>query len=442
MSALITGIGAGSPAEKAGIRTGDRLLSINGHEIDDVLDYRFYAAEKRICVRVARDGVEREFTVRKGEYEDPGMEFETYLMDSHHSCRNNCIFCFVDQMPPGMRESLYFKDDDARLSFLFGNYITLTALSEKEIQRIIDMHISPVNISVHTTNPELRVKMMRNRFAGESLKIMDRFYGAGIKMNCQIVVCPGYNDGAELIKTVRDLAAMYPCVESIACVPVGLTGYREGLTPLRPFDKSLAVKTLNIIEELQMEFYHEKGSRIVYPSDEFYLLAERELPGDEWFEEYPQLENGVGMLTLFEKQFDEALESMPDLIPDRNIAVATGEAAAGMINGLVDKACKKWHNLRCRVFTVKNEFFGGGVTVTGLITATDIIKTLSGSLDGQEELLISESMLRHGETVFLDDISVEELEGRLSIRVVTVENDGAVLAEAFAGAGNGRGGRE
>ena len=435
MSAVITGIAPHSPAAKAGIKQGDVLLSLNGNSVEDVLDYRFYMTEKKLRVLVSRDGREKTFTVRKGEYDDLGLLFETYLMSEHRRCRNNCIFCFVDQMPQGMRESLYFKDDDARLSFLFGNYITLTALSEREVERIIKMHISPINISVHTTNPELRVRMMKNRFAGESLKIMDRFAEAGIKMNCQLVLCPGINDGDELVRTVHDLAQLHPAVESVACVPVGLTKYRDGLEPLTPYNETIAAETLDLIERLGMELWHEKGTRFVYPSDEFYLLAKRDLPQDDWFEDYPQLENGVGMLTLFETQFNIALQNAPEQIKDRTVAVATGEAAAPMLTRLAKKATEKWQNLRVTVYTVTNRFFGEQITVAGLLTAADLTEQLSGKLNAPE-LLLSASMLRHGENVFLDDVTADELAKRLHTRLTFTGEDGGEFLDALLGEDN------
>lgn len=432
MSARITGVAPGSPAAKAGIKEGDVLLSLNGNGIEDVLDYRFYMTERELCILVEREGEEKIFTLRKGEYDDLGLDFETYLMDGHHRCRNDCIFCFIDQMPPGMRESLYFKDDDSRLSFLFGNYITLTGLSEREIQRIIKMHISPINISVHTTNPELRVKMMKNRFAGESLKILDRFAEAGIKMNCQLVLCPGWNDREELVRSIRDLSALWPAVESIACVPVGLTKYRDGLTKLEPYNQQTAGETLDIIDRMGMDLWHKTGSRIVYPSDEFYLLAERPLPGDDWFEDYPQLENGVGMLTLFETQFRDAMEYAPEKVEARHVAVATGEAAAPLIASLAEKAMAKWTNLKVDVYPIHNDFFGDTVTVAGLITAADLTAQLTGRLTAPE-LLLSSTMLRHGENVFLDDVTTDELGKRLHTCVVPVGEDGADLLDAMLG---------
>ena len=431
MPAKIVSVKKRSPADKAGIKPGDELISINNNAIEDVLDYRFYMTEERLCVVIKRGEGEREYKIKKREYDDLGLEFETYLMDCHRRCRNDCIFCFIDQMPPGMRESLYFKDDDSRLSFLFGNYITLTGLSEREIDRIIKMHISPINISVHTTNPELRVKMMKNRFAGESLKIMERFYKAGIKMNCQIVVCPGYNDGDELKRTISDLGAMYPCVESIACVPVGLTKYREGLCELKPFDQKSASETLDLIEQMGMIFAVEKGARIVYPSDEFYLLSKRELPDHDWYEDYAQLENGVGMLTLFKKEFYDALgDTDVRLHTKRRVAIATGEAAAKTITELAAAAQEKFENLTCSVYVIKNNFFGERITVAGLLTAADLADQLSNKLDA-DELLISSAMLKKNDDVFLDDVTLSELCDKLGIRVRPVECDGYAFLDAI-----------
>ena len=299
MGVKISGVERHSPAAKAGLQVGETLLQIDSNEIEDVLDYRFYMTAERLTLLVqSPDGEKRRVRIRKGEYEDLGLDFETYLMDEQRSCRNKCVFCFIDQMPPGMRETLYFKDDDARMSFLYGNYITLTNLSEHDIERTIRMKISPINISVHTTNPELRCRMMNNRFAGKALDIMQRLANAGIAMNAQLVLCPGLNDGEELKRSLRDLLKLAPTLKTISCVPVGLTKYRDNLYPLRPYTKDEAAATIDLIDSFGDQALEAFGDRICYASDEFYLLAGRKLPAPAFYGDFNHLENGVGMLTL------------------------------------------------------------------------------------------------------------------------------------------------
>lgn len=436
MSVMISGVEKGSLAKKAGILPGEELVSINGNEILDVLDYRFYMTEERLSVLIRdRDGKPRKISIRKDEYDDIGLEFETYLMDKQQSCRNQCIFCFIDQMPPGMRESLYFKDDDARMSFLFGNYITLTNLTDRDVERIIKMHISPVNISVHTTNPELRCKMMKNRFAGESLRHMYRLAQAGIGINCQLVLCPGINDGEELKKSLEDLENLYPSVQSIACVPVGLTDYREGLYPLEPYTPQSAAEVIRVIDEFSDRTQAEHGVRLCYPADEFFLTAGIPIPDGEYYGDFNQLENGVGMLATMRDEFAAALKLVEDEpCKDRKISIATGVAASDFIRGLVDEAGKKWHNLDCTVYAVKNDFFGHKITVTGLLTGRDLIAQLKDR-DLGETLLLSSSMLRQNTDVFLDDVTVPELEKALGVRVRVTENDGYDFLDALLGVG-------
>ena len=431
MAVIIKSVEENSPCGKVGIKAEDKLVSINRKEILDVLDYRFYQNEKKLVLAVETNGRLRRFKIKKDEYEELGLNFETYLMDKKHTCRNNCIFCFIDQMPKGMRESLYFKDDDSRLSFLFGNYITLTNITEHEIKRIIKLHISPINISVHTTNPELRCKMMHNRFAGEALDVLYRFAKAGIEINCQLVLCPGYNDGKELERTLNDLISL-KTVHCIAAVPVGLTGHRENLTKLEPFSKKTAGDVLDIMHRIGDECVEKYGERKVFAADEFYLLAQRQMPDAEFYEDFMQLENGVGMWALFLKQATEAIAQYSDsaLEHKKNVSVATGEAAYPLIKKLVDISVKKWHNLNCEVYAIKNEFFGGKITVTGLVTGGDIKKQLSGKKLG-EKLLISANMLRHEQDKFLDDITVEQLGEDLNTTVLAVENDGAEFIRAL-----------
>ncbi len=434
MAVEIQAVTPDSPAARGGVQAGDKLVSINGNGIDDLLDYRFYMTDQVLKLALERRGEPFLVRVEKEEYEDLGLEFATFLMDRHRTCRNGCIFCFIDQMPKGMRDSLYFKDDDSRLSFLFGNYITLTNLTEKEIQRMIDMHISPVNISVHTTNPALRVRMMRNRFAGEALQILPRLYAAGIKMNCQLVICPGINDGEELRRSIRDLTAMHESVESIAVVPVGLTKFREGLCQLQPFDQQSAAATLDLVTRMGDENKRKLGRRIVFASDEFYLLAGRALPDAAFFEDFAQLENGVGMLSLFRDEFEEEMHALrrEKLRRPRQVSVATGKAAAGMLRTLIDEAQKKWHNLDCKLYVIENQYFGERITVAGLLTATDLIAQLKGKPLG-EALLISDAMLRQEDRVFLDDKTPEDVSAALEVPVCpTACNGGAFLRALLA----------
>ena len=433
MSVIIEDVVKGSPAARARIKPGDTLVSIDGNEIMDVLDYRFYQNNSKLTLEYINSaGKQKKAKIKKKEDDEIGLLFHTYLMDKKHSCRNKCIFCFIDQLPKGLRETLYFKDDDSRLSFLFGNYITLTNITEHEVERIIKMHISPVNISVHTTNPELRVKMMNNRFAGEALNIIPRFNEAGIKLNCQLVLVPGFNDGEELKRSLKDLTAM-ESVDCIAAVPVGITGHREGLADIKPFDKESAEKTVDIIEAFAEECLEKYGSRRVYAADEFYILAERDLPDAEYYEEFLQLENGVGLVPLLKSEFDDALSEC-DYKPSKKriISLATGEAAYPFIKEMVDKCLKKWDNLECNVYAVKNNFFGGEITVAGLVTATDIEEQLKGKELG-EELLIPSVMLRDGGDMFLDSVTLEELSERLNVRITPVDNDGFELLDKILG---------
>ena len=411
---------------------GDAVVSINGHRILDVLDYKFFAYDPRLTVRLRRaDGSEYEVAVRKSEGGDLGLEFESYLMDRARSCANNCVFCFVDQLPPGMRPTMYFKDDDARLSFLLGNYITLTNLSPREIERIIALHVSPINVSVHTTDPELRCRMLKNRRAGESIEVMRRFAAHGIVMNCQIVCCPGWNDGEELLRTMRDLEAMHPGVHSVSIVPVGLTKYREGLEPLTPFTPEHAAETLDLVTAFGDECLKKHGTRIFFCGDELYLLAGRELPPDEFYEEHTQLENGVGMLRLLETEFRSALRlsDEPDHVP---FSIATGVSAAPYFRRLLELAREKYPKLDGRVYPIVNDFFGHSINVSGLITGQDLIAQLRGKELGRR-LLISQNMLRRQEMDFLDDVTLAEASRALGVPIIPVEQDGFALWDAMAG---------
>lgn len=421
----------GSPAHKCGAAKGDILIKINDHPISDVLDYMFYAAESNLDLEIQRNSAVIHLKAEKDEYDDLGLEFETFLMDCKQSCRNKCVFCFIDQMPLGMRDSLYFKDDDARLSFLQGNYVTLTNLNQNDIDRIIRMKLN-INVSVHTTNPELRVKMMNNRFAGEKLNYIRQLAENGIKLNCQIVCCPSLNDGAELKRSLSDLGALMPNISSMAVVPVGLSKFRDGLYPLTSFTKETAEETIEIIEEFQAEFLRKFGTRIVFPSDEFYLIAERDIPTAEKYEDYPQYENGVGMVRSLIDEFMDALDCTEYDNRQRHVSIATGYSAVGTIKSLAEAAEKRFNGLKCTVYAIRNDFFGESITVAGLITAQDLIAQLMDKELG-EELLISSAMLRKDSDVFLDDLTITDVSRELGVTITSAENDGYDLLDAILG---------
>ncbi len=428
---IIYSVEQGSVAQRHGICSGDALISINGNIINDVLDYRFYIMDSCLSLNIQRGGRSMEIQINKPQYSDIGLEFSTYLMDEKKRCRNNCIFCFIDQNPSGMRETIYFKDDDERLSFLMGNYVTLTNLKDSDIDRIIKMRISPVNISVHTTNPELRVKMLRNRFAGDCLKYIKKLDDAGISLNLQFVLCRGINDGAELRNSLSDVSKLNN-VESIALVPCGLTGHRENLFPLVPFDKESALEVISIADEFGDRNYDEKGMRLIYPSDEFFLLAEREMPHESYYEGYPQLENGVGMIRSDNEEFFQCLENLPEMDYNRKVTIATGEASYEFISDLASAAMKKYPKLSVNVVPIHNNFFGGSVTVSGLVTGGDIISQLK-EIDLGTELIIPDVMLRAEGDLFLDDVSVADVENALDIKVTVNERGGYALCEAMTG---------
>ena len=431
MDNIIKAIDHGSPLRHR-VKPGDRLISVNGNKILDVLDYKFFAYDEKLHLVLRREsGEEYGLDVLKSEGGDLGLDFETYLMDAPRSCANNCVFCFIDQLPKGMRPTMYFKDDDARLSFLLGNYITLTNLSEREIERIIALRVSPVNVSVHTTNPALRCQMLRNPRAGESVAVMRRFARAGIVMNCQIVCCPGLNDGEELERSMRELAELYPGVHSVSIVPVGLTRFREGLYPLEPFTPARAAATLDQVEAFGGECLKKYGSRIFFCGDELYLKAAREIPPDEFYEEYTQLENGVGMLRLMETEFRSALKlsDAPDAVP---FSIATGAAAAPLFEKLLAMAREKYGTINARVYPILNDFFGRSINVTGLVTGGDLIRQLKGRELG-ERLFISQNMLRREEQDFLDDVTLEQASGALGVPVYPIEQDGFALWDAMSG---------
>ena len=432
----VTDVGAGTFAARAGMQPGDILISVNGHEIRDVLDYRFYLAEKHLTLTVHRGAELFDVTIRKGEYDDIGLYFETPLMDKKHSCENKCMFCFIDQLPKGLRESLYFKDDDSRLSFLHGNYITLTNLKQRDIDRILEMHISPVNISVHTTNPELRVRMMKNKRAGEVLSYIGDLARGGITLHAQIVLCRGVNDGAELDRTMRDLAAYYPAVESVSVVPAGLTAYREGLYPLEPFTPEETAEVIRQVTAFGDECEKKYGTRIFWCADEMYVRSGTPLPPYEYWGEFSQIENGVGMLASFEFEFDAALRCLSDeeKAVKRTVSVATGEAAYAFMCRLVEKLKAVCPDVDCRVYCVKNHFFGGHVTVTGLLTGKDLTEQLKGA-DLGETLILSRTMLRAEGDLFLCNSTPDDFSAALSVPLAFTENDGGAFLDAILGGG-------
>lgn len=418
-----------------GVRAGDTLLSVDGKEIEDILDYDFYMSFAPVTMEfLCKNGKKRSVRMLSP---DTGLSFHTYLMDKQQRCRNKCIFCFIDQLPKGMRESLYFKDDDSRLSFLFGNYITLTNISEHEVQRIIDMHISPVNISVHTMNPELRVKMMGNRFAGESLEILKRFAKAGIKMNTQLVLCPGINDGKELEYSLQELSALYPAVQSVAAVPVGLTKYREGLFPLTAYTKETAGDVIDIMERFSNEFRKTHGVGFCYPADEFFLKAERPMPSAEYYDDYPQLDNGVGLWTSLRDEFFEALSACTQKSRYQKVTIATGTAAFPLLCEFA-KAAQEKIGCEVSVVPIVNHFFGETITVAGLLTGQDLLDQLKGKDLGDALLIplvmtIDYTSHSTDKNKFLDDITLKEAEVALKLPVIPTGNCGEELLRNLLG---------
>ncbi|MCU6746795.1 DUF512 domain-containing protein [Faecalicatena acetigenes] len=420
----------GSIAEEMQIGSGDKLLAIDGQEIRDVFDYYFLTGEENIVLLIEKmNGEQWELEIEKEADEELGIEFEQGLMDEYRSCRNKCMFCFIDQMPKGMRETLYFKDDDARLSFLQGNYITLTNMSEEDVERIVRYRLGPVNISFHTTNPQLRCKMLHNRFAGEALKKVDILCRGDIEMNGQIVLCKGINDGAELERTIRDLTEYMPQLKSVSVVPVGLTKYREGLYPLEPFQKEDARQVLELIHCWQKKLYEEYGTHFIHAGDEWYLLAEKELPEEERYDGYPQLENGVGMVRLLLNEFDKELAYIEGDEETGELSIATGKLMAPYLEAMMEKVKEKFPNKDIHIYPIRNDFFGERITVSGLITGQDLVAQLKGKRLG-ERLLLPCNMLRVQENTFLDDFTVEEVADALQVPVYIVKSSGQDLLAA------------
>ena len=433
LAVKISSVDKGSLCDKKKIAAGDCVITVNGNPVKDVLDYRFYLNDTKITLEIRKEnGKIKKYRFRKSESEDIGLNFETYLMDKQHACKNKCIFCFIDQLPKGLRDSLYFKDDDDRLSFLFGNYVTLTNLDDEEVERLIKMRISPINISVHTMNPQLRVEMMKNSRSGECLAYIKKFADAGIDINAQLVLCPGINDGKELEFSLKSLFEYYPAMKSIACVPVGITAHRQNLPHLESYNRESARRVIETVDRFNREFEKIHGEKIAYASDEFYLIAEEEMPGEDYYDDYPQLENGVGMWTLMKEEFSHALENCEITELSRKVTLVTGTAAFPLIEELAGKAMEKITGLDIQVVPVINHLFGETVTVSGLITGGDIITAVEGKELG-EELVIPPNCLRKEGDMFLDNMTVDELSEKLGVKVRTNANGGDGLLRAMTG---------
>ena len=430
---IVKNTAAGSIAEEMGIEPGDRLISIDGQEIEDVFDYQFYEESEELVLLIEKpDGEQWELEIEKEADEPLGIEFGQGLMDEYRSCRNKCIFCFIDQMPSGMRDTLYFKDDDSRLSFLQGNYITLTNMSSHDVERIVRYRLEPINISFQTTNPELRCRMLHNRFAGDALKKVDILYRGGIEMNGQIVLCKGVNDGEELERSIRDLTRYLPLLKSVSVVPVGLTRFREGLYPLEPFTKEEAREVLSVIHRWQEKIYKQYGLHFIHAGDEWYLLAEKDIPEEERYDGYLQLENGVGMLRLLFNEFEEGMSRLGGGPGSGAISAATGKLAYPYIRRMADRVEERFPGRKIHVYCIRNDFFGERITVSGLVTGQDIIAQLKGKELGSR-LLLPCNMLKADEDVFLDDITVKEVSDALQVPVDIVKSSGQDLIDAMLG---------
>ena len=430
---IIKDIKPNSIAQELEIEPGDMLLAVNDEELTDIFDYQFMTEDEYLTILIEKPGGEQwELEIEKDMDEDIGLVFEQGLMDDYRSCCNKCIFCFIDQMPPGMRETLYFKDDDSRLSFLQGNYITLTNMKDADIDRIIRFNLAPINISIHTMNPELRCKMLNNRFAGQALKKIDRLYEAGVPMNGQIVLCKGVNDGDELDFSIREMMKYLPVLESVSVVPVGLTKYRENLYPLESFEKEDAEKVIDMIESYQKEAFRQYGTHFIHASDEWYLLAGREMPPAESYDGYIQLENGVGMIRLMDSEFNEALENAVPSDMNRSVTCVTGMLAYPFISSLAQRIGTKFPNVKVDVAGIRNDFFGEKITVAGLLTGQDIYAQLKDR-DLGDALILPTVVLRSGEKVFLDDMTVDELSERLSVPIMVADCSGDSFLDTVLG---------
>lgn len=430
---IIRQIEPGSIAEELELEPGDVLVSVNGQSIEDIFDYHYLINEEYLEILIRKpDGEEWELEIEKEYEDDLGIVFENGLMDEYRSCRNKCMFCFIDQLPKGMRDTLYFKDDDSRLSFLQGNYVTLTNMSDEDAERIIRYHLSPINISFHTMNRELRCKMLSNRFAGDALDKAEQFYKAGVTMNGQIVLCKGINDGDELEYSIEQLTKYIPCLQSLSVVPVGLTDHRKGLYPLEPFTREDAVQVLKQLHAWQDRLYKKHGTHFVHAGDEWYLLAGQEIPEEGSYDGYLQLENGVGMVRLLHEELKNELASRTGDDRSRSVTIATGTLAAPILEREAEEIRRKYPNVEIQILPIKNDFFGRRITVAGLLTGQDLKNQLTGHALG-EALLLTEHMMKSGERIFLDDMTVEELSGALQVPVIIVESDGKALLEAVLG---------
>lgn len=431
MKHKIKSVEEGSIAQELEIEPGDYLLAVNDTELKDIFDYHFICNDEFITVLIEKpNGEQWELEIEKEYNEDIGIDFEQGLMDNYRSCTNKCMFCFIDQMPPGMRETLYFKDDDARLSFLQGNYITLTNMKDQDLDRIIKYRLSPINISIHTVNPELRVKMLHNRFAGEALKKLQKLYDNRIEMNSQIVLCKGINDGAELERSIEYLSNMLPYMESLSVVPVGLTKFRDNLAPLKKFNKEDAIEVLNTIHKWQDKLLKEHGTRFVFASDEWYLTAQMPIPDEDYYEGYNQIENGVGMIRSLEDEVDDYLATLTGDDRIKKVSLATAVLASPIIKRQTEKVAEKYPNIDCNVYTILNDYFGRDITVAGLLTGQDIINQLKDK-DLGDYLILPDVLLRSGEEVLLDDLTVSDLEKALQIEIRIVKSDGTSLIDTI-----------
>ena len=427
---IISKVAQHSIAEELGIEPGDILISINGKKIVDIIDYLFQMADDYVEVEIIKnDGEHWLLEIDKEYNEELGIEFNNPIMDKAKYCQNKCLFCFVDQLPQNMRKSLYFKDDDSRLSFLQGNFVTLTNLSDDDINRIIEYNISPINVSIHTTNPELRVRMLNNKNAGNVLKRLKLLTDNRIIVNGQIVLCPDINDGKELDRTIKDLYPMYPNLHSLAIVPVGITKFRENLYPMKLYDKNTATKIIDQVKKWQKSIKEKTGTNFVYLSDEFYVLANRDLPSYEDYEDFPQLENGVGLMKKLEYEFDDYLNTLPDSnYMEKTLSIVTGVSAKSFLERLLLKLSEKMPNIKINIYSIKNNYFGETITVSGLITGQDIIKQLKEKKLGSK-IIIPESMLRSDEDIFLDDITLDEVERELGVEAVIAKVNGKDLID-------------
>jgi len=425
---IIQKVNRESIAEELDIEPGDVLLSINGNKVKDIIDYKYLISDEYVEVEIEKkNGEVWTFEIEKDFDEDLGIEFTNPLIDKAKSCRNKCMFCFIDQLPKNMRKTLYFKDDDSRLSFLQGNFVTLTNMSDDDINRIIRYRLSPINVSVHTTNPDLRIKMLNNKNAGKIYDILEKFKDAGIKVNCQIVLVPNVNDGEELDRTLTDLSNLYPSVGSVAVVPVGLTKYRDNLPKIEPFNEKTSEEVLLFLLSKQKMFMEKMNTRFVFPSDEFYVMANYPIPEYDEYEGFPQIENGVGLIRNFEYEIDQELNKINrDIILNKSYIIATGTLAEKFMNGIKDKILNKFKGLNLRVVPIVNNFFGNLITVSGLVTGQDILEQLKdyNNVDG---ILIPKSMLREGTDVFLDDLTVKDIQNKLNTEIIPVEVSGRKL---------------